>query len=89
MKFKKYNISNNGFKAKVHYSKGVSVRTGTDMIVAYERGYTKDWAKIFDKWEDESDVMTDYFDTRKVRFYEGSKQYNELKELMKAWGLIN
>lgn len=88
MTFTRYAVRNGEYKANVHYSHGLSVKTGSNMVVLYEKGYNKDWAQVFDEWEDDTDFNTDYFDTRKVRFYEGTPEYNQVVNLMKGWGIL-
>jgi hypothetical protein len=90
IKFSKYNVSTNQNKARVHYSRNIWAQSTPDMPVATISLYAKDYgaqlSPIFSKVRNDSDPLTDYIETDKVTYYEGSAMYDELDVLLQSWG---
>lgn len=90
IKFSKHSVSSNSHKAKVFYSRNVWAQSAPDMPVATINIYAKEYGDqlkpLFAKTRNDTDTRTDYFETDKVTFYEGSAMYDELDALMQSWG---
>lgn len=90
VRFDKHSVSTASNKAKVFYSRNVWAKSAPDMPVAtisiYAREYGAQLSPIFGKTRNDSDPMTDYIETDKVTFYEGSAMYDELDVLLQSWG---
>ena len=66
----KFNIHNvvdteTKVKARVHYSYG-NRTDGREAVTIYARDYGRDLHKLFENAKNESDSMTDYFETSRV-----------------------
>jgi hypothetical protein len=90
IKFDKHCVSGDNHKAKVFYSRNVWAQSAKDMPVATINIYAKEYGEqlkpLFAKTRNDSDMLTDYIETDKVTFYEGSAMYDELDILMQSWG---
>jgi hypothetical protein len=90
IKFNKYNVSTVSNKVRVYYSRNVWAKSAPDMPVATININAKDYgeqlSKIFSKVRNDTDLMTDYFETDTITYYEGSAMYDELDVLMQNWG---
>ena len=90
VKFSKHAITTSNNKARVTYSRNIWAQSAPDMPVATITLYAKDYGNqlspIFGKTRNDSDPMTDYIETDRVTFYEGSAMYDELDVLMQSWG---
>jgi hypothetical protein len=88
--FGKHAVKTADNKAKVFYSRNIWAQSAPDMPVAtislYAKEYGSQLSPIFAKTRNDSDLMTDYIETDKVTFYEGSAMYDELDTLMQSWG---
>jgi hypothetical protein len=78
IKFNKHNVTNGTVKARVTYSAFKMVSTGEECVTIY----AKDWMSgrvlgaIFDaEYENNSDMMTDYFEKGRVRILKGNPLY--------------
>lgn len=80
IKFNLYNIVNTetGDKVKVFYNNGVDIH-GNDRVAIYAKDYGSQLSKIFNDVRNETDSMTDYFETDTVAFYEGDAFFQEAK----------
>lgn len=73
IKFNKHNVvdTETGKKARVHYNNSV-LTDGRECVTLYAKDYNRDLAEIFaGLYENETDTMTDYFETGKVRIFPG------------------
>ncbi len=86
IKFNKYNVTNGTSKAKVFYSRNISAKNGAKTITIYAKEYGRQLGSMFADVRNETDLMTDYFDTDKVTFYEGSSNYKTLDAVLVNWG---
>lgn len=90
IKFSKHAVTTANNKARVFYSRNVWAQSAPDMPVSTISLYAKDYgpqlSPIFGKVRNDSDPMTDYIETDKVTYYEGSAMYDELDVLMQSWG---
>lgn len=88
-KFNKYFVTDGINKAKVYYSYSPATATvsGREMITIYAR--ESDQLKgLFDEIENDSDVMTDYFESDRVRIFPNDSRFQPLLSKMKEWGCI-
>jgi hypothetical protein len=76
IKFNKYNVSNGSTKARVHYSKATLI-DGRECVTLYARDYGHDLAKVMgsEHYQNDTDIMTDYFDKGRVRIFPDSPYY--------------
>jgi len=75
IKFNKYNVTNGTFKARVHYSLDNRIDR-RKCVTIYAKDYTGELGKVFDsEYQNESDLMTDYFDKGKVVLFENHPLY--------------
>lgn len=90
IKFSKHAVTTANNKAAVRYSRNVWAKSAPDYPIAtiniYAKEYGAQLSPIFGKTRNDSDPLTDYFETDKVTFYEGSAMYDELDVLMQGWG---
>jgi hypothetical protein len=84
IKFQKFYVTNGEVKAKVFYSAGqiyADVKAGSagglrDCVTLYAKGYDRALGKVFaDLYQNDTDLMTDYFDKGSVRFFPGDELY--------------
>lgn len=89
LQFNKYYVTDGINKARVSYSPHIMRSNNKKCITLYEKGYDKSFTDVFDSFEDDTDIMTDYFDTRKVRITEDMKEFSPLLEKVKSWGIVS
>jgi len=82
IKFLKKGIRENGKYIPVWYSKGQLINYPKGTITIYAREYDKGLPKEL-KPENQTDLMTDYFETDRARIVPKSKHYKKLKKLLK------
>ena len=91
IKFSKHSVTTQNNKARVFYSRNVWAKSAPDMpvhtIAIYAKEYGAQLSPIFGKTRNDSDPMTDYIETDKVTFYEGSAMYDELDVMLLGWGI--
>lgn len=89
IKFSKHAVTTANNKARVSYSRNIWAQSAPDMPVATITLYAKDYGDqlkpIFGKTRNDTDITTDYVETDRVTFYEGSAMYDELDVLMQSW----
>lgn len=72
IKLNKHHVTNGTIKARVSYSRAV-LNNGRDCVTLYAKDYTGDIGRIFsDNYENNTDIMTDYFEKGRVRIYADS-----------------
>lgn len=78
IKFQKHYVTNGTIKARVHYSAFKMTTTGQDCVTLYAKDY-EDGRKlaniIGDGYENNTDLMTDYFEKGRVRITSESPLY--------------
>lgn len=78
IKFQKHYVTNGTTKARVHYSAFKMTTTGQDCVTLYAKGYADGrlLAQIFDDgYENDTDLMTEYFEKGRVRIIKGQPLY--------------
>ena len=92
IKFMKYCVKNteNGASARVRYSYAESINkpyggiNNTPSVALYAKDYNDDLAKVFgDRTQNDSDSMTDYFETSRVRIFQGDPLYADALAMCK------
>ena len=85
IKFNLYNVTDGETTVKVSYSQGQHNLGGTlvNVVTLYEKDYTRKLGKLFPNAKNDSDSMTDYFETSRVSFYEGSENYETALKVSK------
>ena len=73
IKLNKHNVTNGTIKARVWYS--VSEFRGRNCVTLSEKDYGRNLHKLFDLVENNTDSMTDYFESSRVRIFEGDALY--------------
>ena len=77
IKFMKHYVTNGEIKARVHYSHFVHASLDVQCVSLYEKDYNHNLRGIFpNKSENNSDILTDYFEKDRVLFFEGDPHYN-------------
>ena len=76
IKLMKFYVTDGVTKARVHYSHG-QIHDGNgglkDCVTLYAQDYDSRLGKVFtDTYENDSDMMTDYFDKGHVRIFPGN-----------------
>ena len=67
IRFMKHYVTNGAVKARVFYSNGV-LRDGSRPITLYARDYDRKLGAIFgSEYQNETDIMTDYFEDDRIR----------------------
>lgn len=84
--FHKYYVTDGTTKARVYYSPSLHIK-GQKMITLYEKDYGNNLPKIFTKTQNDTDVMTDYFEDNRYRVFEGDPSFTELLSSLKKWGI--
>jgi len=82
IKFMKHYVTNGATKARVHYSAFRMTTTGQDCVTLYAKGYEDGrlLGQIFDEgYENDTDIMTDYFEKGRVRILAGTPMYEAAK----------
>lgn len=76
IRFMKHYVTDGVTKARVHYSAGRIIGDNRQAVTLYAKDYGLSLASIFGtKVQDDTDIMTDYFDKGRVRFFEGDEHY--------------
>ena len=86
IKFNKFNVTNTETKekARIHYSLDNRI-DGRKCVTMYAKDYSSTLGKIFaSEYKNESDSMTDYFETGKVVLFEGHALYAEARKTAAA-----
>jgi hypothetical protein len=84
--FHKYYVTNGEVKAKVRYSPNISAFNGKNIISIYAKDYERNLSKILPNVRNDSDIMTDYFETDSCTIYEDTPEYTELLPKLREWG---
>lgn len=75
IKFNRYCVTDGQKKARVWYSLD-NRADGRKCVTLYEKDYARVLADLFPSdYENDTDIMTDYFDNGRVRLFEGSPFY--------------
>ncbi len=75
IKFNKFHVTNGTIKARVFYSLDNRI-DGRKCVTLYGRDYDRALGQIIpDVYENQTDLMTDYFDQGTVRLFEGHPLY--------------
>lgn len=76
IKFNLHNVVNTETKAKarVHYSVG-SRTDGREAVTLYAKDYDRSLESVFSDARNDSDSMTDYFETSRVVIFKGDARY--------------
>jgi hypothetical protein len=78
VKFQKHYVTNGQIKARVHYSAFRMVTTGQECVTVYARSY-EDGNKLAEilgeTYENNTDIMTDYFEKGRARIMKGDPLY--------------
>ena len=76
IKFNLYNVANTetGAKARVHYSAG-NRTDGREAVTLYAKDYDGALESVFSDARNDSDSMTDYFETSRVVIFKGDARY--------------
>jgi hypothetical protein len=80
IRFNKYHVTNGEIKARVFYS--ISNRTDKrECVTIYARDYDRSLGKIFrEEYKNETDSMTDYFDSGNVTLFADHPLYAQALE---------
>lgn len=78
IRFMKHYVTNGTHKARVHYSAFRMTTTGQDCVTLYAKDYSDDLCKVFGAgaYENNTDMMTDYFEKGRVRILPDSPLYS-------------
>ena len=74
----KHYVTNGTAKARVRYSRA-TLTTGRDCVTIYAKDYGHDLGAVFadsGDYQNDTDLMTDYFDKGRVRIYADSPFWN-------------
>jgi hypothetical protein len=83
IKFQKFYVTDGVTKARVSYSEGQIFAKGDrtkllDCVTLYAKDYSDKLGEIFKgRYENDTDLMTDYFDEGRVRIFPGDPLYEE------------
>ncbi len=77
IKLMKHYVTDGNVKARVHYSRHIMVSTGQDCVTIYSKDYGNTLGKIFANVENDTDIMTDYFEKDRVRILSDSPLWEE------------
>jgi hypothetical protein len=87
IKFQKHYVTDGTIKARVHYSAFRMTTTGQDCVTLYAKSYEdgRKLGQLFDDgYENNTDTMTDYFETGRVRILAGTALYDAAKARCRA-----
>lgn len=79
IKFQKHYVTNGTLKSRVHYS-AFRTHGGQNCVTLYAKRYEDGpvLAEIFDSgYENNTDMMSDYFEKGRVRIFEGQDLYEQ------------
>lgn len=78
IKFKKHYVTNGTLKARVHYAAFEMVSTGKNCVTLYAKSH-EDGNKLAeimgDAYENDTDILTDYYEKGRARIIEGHPLY--------------
>lgn len=74
IKFKRHYVTNGNAKARIWYSVGHRI-DGRKCVNLYSKSYSDKLALIFSSTKNDTDLMTDYFETDKVTIFENDPNY--------------
>ena len=76
IKFNKHNVTNGTTKARVHYSH-TTLTNGRECVTLYAKDYSDKLAEVMgdEFYQNDTDMMTDYFDKGRVRIYKDSPYF--------------
>jgi hypothetical protein len=75
IRFQKFYVTDGTVKARVWYS-ATAVVDGRPCVTLYAKDYDRNLGKIFPAiYENDTDVMTDYFDKGRVRIFADNPLY--------------
>lgn len=78
IRFMKHYVTNGQIKARVSYSAFRMTTTGQECVTLYAKDYTNELARVFADhpgYENNTDIMTDYFEKGRVRILAGTPLY--------------
>lgn len=79
IKFQKHYVTNGAVKARVHYSAFRMTTTGQNCVTLYAKSFQdgRNLCEILDGegYENNTDIMTDYFEEGRARILEGQPLY--------------
>jgi hypothetical protein len=78
VKMMKFYVTNGVEKARVWYSRSTLI-DGRDCVTIYAKDYTNALYRVFADqapYENNTDIMTDYFETGRVRIFPGNPLWN-------------
>jgi hypothetical protein len=78
IKFQKHYVTNGAAKARVHYSAFRMATTGQQCVTLYAKTYNDGRALadiLSEGYENNTDMMSDYFEKGRVRILEGAPLY--------------
>jgi len=79
IRFMKHYVTNGAKKARVHYSH-TTLTNGRECVTIYAKDYTNDLNEIFSEgYENNTDIMTDYFEKGRVRVYTDNPLFQAAK----------
>jgi hypothetical protein len=85
IKFHKHYVTNGTTKARVSYHFGKLI-DGRECVTLYAKDYGHALGAIFaDGYQNDSDLMTDYFDKGLVRIYPGEKHFDAAMGRVIEW----
>lgn len=82
IKFMKHYVTDGQIKARVHYSAFRMTTTGQECVTLYAKNYDDGrlLGKLFDaEYENNTDILTDYFERGRVRILAGTPLYEAAK----------
>lgn len=82
VRFLMHAVTDGVHKSKVWYSPSTDFDGNLEYISVHADGYGAQLNKFFDNVRNETDIMTDYFDTDSVKIYPDSPYWNDCKAAM-------
>lgn len=77
IKLMKHYVTDGKIKAKVFYSAAILINDTRRCVTIYAKDYSDDLQKIFgNEYQNDTDMMTDYFEKGKVRIFESNKLFD-------------
>lgn len=83
--FHKYYVTDGKTKARVHYSDNVAAASMKRCITLYEKDYENNLPKVLEDVRNDTDIMTDYFESNRYTVVEGTPEYETLYGKLKEW----
>jgi hypothetical protein len=79
IKFQKFYVTNGTDKARVYYSHA-TLTNGKECVTLYAKDYDRALGRIFSEgYENDTDIMTDYFEKGLVRIYADNPLFEAAK----------